>query len=75
MSKKHFIKIAALIRETLDQSRGDTSKLDHPVKAENFNRGAEYTAKVIASNLAYILAEENPRFDRSRFLEACSVNH
>jgi ABC-type Zn uptake system ZnuABC Zn-binding protein ZnuA len=32
-------------------------------------------ADIIAHNLAEIFEQENPRFDRSRFLEACSVNH
>jgi hypothetical protein len=75
MSKKHFIQVAAVLRTFLETGRKvDVSSLDHPVKAGNFNRGAEYAANVIAHNLAFIFAEENPRFDRARFLEACNVN-
>jgi len=76
MSKKHFIKVAAVLRHVIETGRKvDASSLDHPVKAGNFNRGAEHAAGVIAHNLAFIFAEENPRFDRARFLEACNVKH
>jgi hypothetical protein len=76
MSKKHFIKIAAVLRHVIETGRKvDVSSLDHPVKAGNFNRGAEYAADIIAHNLAEIFEQENPRFDRARFLEACSLNH
>jgi hypothetical protein len=76
MSKKHFIKIAAMIRETLNVGRRIKVETQaDPVKAEDFNRGVEYAAHVIASNLAFIFKQENPRFDRARFLEACNVNH
>ena len=57
MSKKHFIKIATLLR----------------VSKEAFD--ADYAITLIAENLAEIFAEENPRFDRTRFLEACNVKH
>lgn len=59
MSKKHYIKIAKLLRGA--------------AKYGIFEQG-EHGAFVVAVNLAEILAEENPRFDTARFLEACNVN-
>jgi len=36
---------------------------------------ANLYAKPIAENLAYYFAQDNPRFNRTRFLEACGVEH
>lgn len=58
MTKKHFIAIAAGIYVELQNTRSTSE-----------DRAIENTARRLAS----IFAEENPRFDRSRFLAACGV--
>lgn len=76
MSKKHFIQVAEAIRFYVETGRKvDLTKSNRPIKAANFHRGSEHAAQVIASNLAFIFEQANPRFDRSKFLEACNVNH
>ena len=76
MSKKHFIKIAEVIRFYVETGRKtDPSNSEHPIKAQNFERGARDAARVIAHNLAFIFEQENSRFDRTKFLEACNVKH
>jgi hypothetical protein len=37
-----------------------------------YDRGADIVAE-IAEDLAEIFADENPRFDRDRFIDACGV--
>jgi len=42
----------------------------------NWEDGAtpETVIREVAGQLAYTLAQDNPRFDRARFLTACGVN-
>jgi len=50
------------------------TRKDYIMIAEVFAHSAgDDLAKFLASNLADKLAEDNPRFDRARFLEACGV--
>jgi hypothetical protein len=50
------------------------TRKDYIMIAEVFARSAgDDLAKFLASNLADKLAEDNPRFDRARFLDACGV--
>jgi hypothetical protein len=63
MTRKDYVLIAQVIKAQIDMS----------------NKFQEELSKVGAQNIAYDLAwklsEDNPRFDRSRFLEACGVNN
>lgn len=50
------------------------TRKDYQLIAEVFARSAgDDLAKLIALNLADKLAEDNPRFDKARFLTACGV--
>lgn len=63
MTKKDYIKIAAVFT-------------DYQAMAENMpaNGGWRETASTeLANRLANMLAQDNPRFDRARFLTACGV--
>jgi hypothetical protein len=60
MTRCHYIKLAAALRE--DRERFD---VDGAVRF-----GVESAAKAIAD----VLAEDNSRFDRQRFLTACGVD-
>jgi hypothetical protein len=59
MTKKHFIAIAADIRENLTMSERDESEVF----------GIESQAR----SLCDVFATFNPAFDRARFLAACGV--
>lgn len=56
MTRKHFIKVAAIIA-------GDY--------ACSANDGERNRVKGIALSLSDMFAQENPLFDRARFLRAC----
>lgn len=58
MTRKHYRAIAEVIRQTADNS---------PTFMERAR------VREIAEGLASVLAADNPRFQRSRFLEACGV--
>lgn len=60
MSRKHFEVIAEAIKNSASSLR------DTP----------EHTDAIgcVARSLAAVFADENPRFDRARFLAACGVN-
>lgn len=58
MTKKHFISIAKIISERLN----NVQNLDTQLEAMN-----------LASKLADYFAQENPHFDREKFLSACGV--
>ena len=63
MTRKDYVLIAQVIKAQIDMSDKFQEELSK-VGAQN-----------IAYDLAWKLSEDNPRFDRSRFLEACGVNN
>lgn len=66
MSKKHFIAIAAKIREQLETTRAIECL---PIKVQRI------TALIqTARNLCEVFADANPRFQSHRFLVACGFN-
>lgn len=58
MSRKHYVAIAAMIRRRVD---ADATVGGHSITRE------------IAEGLADVFADDNPRFDRARFLTACGI--
>lgn len=65
MSKKHFIAIAATIRIQLENIGTDGGPY-----APAERSAVETTTR----RLCDVFADENPRFDRARFLAACGIN-
>ena len=57
MTKKHYIKIAAVFREQVEQ---------HPITAVE-----RMTLYNVLRELTPILQDDNPAFDKARFMAAC----
>ena len=68
MTKKHFISIAKIIKEQLENEQ-----LANPLVSQDIKDGAEIAVSCIAESLADYFQDENPAFDRSRFLAACGI--
>jgi len=58
MTRKDFVLLAATLRTTRSA-----------VESPDYKAACELTAR----NMAHVLANDNPRFDRARFLGACGV--
>ena len=58
MTRKDYQLIAGALKDAL-------GAIDHPQRAG---------AVLAAQELAYRLRDDNPRFDRKRFLEACGLD-
>lgn len=58
MTKKDYVAIAAVFTELLDEG--------HPARVED-------GVKMTANRMSDMLARDNPRFDRNRFLAACAA--
>lgn len=61
MTKKDYVVIAAAIRRT-----GMAITVGK-------KPSAEYALKLAATDIAATMANDNPRFNRARFLKACGV--
>jgi hypothetical protein len=61
MTRKDYVRFAAMLKNAHIEAVHDNLSSNVSV-IDN-----------IASNLAFILAQDNDRFDRSRFLRACGV--
>lgn len=62
MTRKDYVLIAEVIKTQIELS------------LKFGEDDARYGAQNIAYDLASKLSQDNPRFDRSRFLQACGVN-
>ncbi len=60
MNKKHFIALAAAIKEAYT----DCTNPEH-----------KQTVAFVAGKVARACADENPRFDDARFLAACGITN
>ena len=71
MARKHFEAIAGII------NRLDLSDTISPAMSEqsahHYLVGNRDTIDILANNIADLFPQENPRFDRERFLKACGV--
>lgn len=61
MTRKDYVAIAAAIHRT-----GMAVNIGQ-------KKSAEYALKLAATDIAATMANDNPRFDRERFLKACGV--
>jgi hypothetical protein len=59
-SKKHYVAVAREIAELLKDLDGSNAAIN--------------AIALLASRLAYVFKDDNPAFDRERFLRACGVN-
>jgi hypothetical protein len=59
-SKKHYVAVAREIAELLKDLEGSNTAIT--------------AIALLASRLACIFKDDNPAFDRERFLQACGVN-
>jgi hypothetical protein len=59
-SKKHYVAIAREIAELLKDLEGSNAAI--------------HAVALLASRVACIFKDDNPAFDRQRFLQACGVN-
>jgi hypothetical protein len=65
MTRKDYILLAAAFADALESYPiGDITER---------NYGAREALQFTARRLSYVLADENPRFDRAKFLTACEV--
>lgn len=63
MTRKDYEKIAAIFRVNRDKSQPCTG----------FVRGWNCAGQALAQDIADMLAADNHRFDRARFLKACGL--
>jgi hypothetical protein len=70
MTKKHLIAVAAILAMRIDACE---KLLDEDISGADEIRGYLYAYQQVARDLADIAAEDNPRFDRDRFLTACGA--
>ena len=73
MTRKDYVMIAETIREALGDiaSTGDSERLSDD--GRTFINGERAGVRLLALRLAEQLHSENTRFDRTRFIEACSL--
>ena len=71
MTKKHFNKIALIIADSVSDKIDKSGKSGW--ESEQIARAYKMAASQIALDMADFFADENPAFDRSRFLNACGV--
>ena len=69
MTKKDYIKFAKMIAEQRNDAWRNLQD-DSPT----YTAGRLQATKEIAHNMAAIFAEDNPNFDRDRFLKTCGLS-
>jgi hypothetical protein len=73
MSKQDYIKFAKMIKGQVNAVQsmrsGEIMNASNPI----FHDGYSVAIFNTAHNMADIFAEDNPNFDRDRFLKACGV--
>ena len=72
MSKKHYIAVAEILNKRMEYVRGQQG-CEHDNEVIERFVGAENEIANIARDLAGYFGQENPRFDRDRFLRAAGV--
>lgn len=69
MTRKHYEAMAAIIREQVEASQDGSRVRD----VESSGAYVRNVLGVVARDMARVFAQDNPRFDRSRFLAACGI--
>lgn len=76
LTKKDYVVIAEIISSTtLTTMRSSNKTIQEASMAQRacMRAGVEATTSRISRNLADYFAQDNPRFDRSRFMQACGL--
>lgn len=68
MTRKDYEAIAAAIR-----AEHDAWRIEKPEDDAKMHQAASLTCGYIAQRIAEVMARDNRRFDRARFLKACGV--
>lgn len=66
MSKKHYQAIARALYEAVQTQAHEDARIAAP-------SAARYLMAHVMEGIARVLAADNPRFDRERFVEACET--
>jgi hypothetical protein len=73
MTRKDYVMIANVIRETLNDIARDYERETISDNSRTLLVGERICARDIAYRLADQLRQDNPRFDTARFIEACGL--
>lgn len=63
MTKKDYELIASAIKANYDMA----------INSHDLKPTPDYVIKLVAETIAGVLAQQNDKFDRNRFLQACGV--
>jgi hypothetical protein len=74
MTRKDYVMIADTIRELLADIDRDGSGAIHSDKIPHVLAGERIGVHTLAMRLGEQLRQDNPRFDRTRFMAACGFN-
>ncbi len=73
LTKKYYEMIAKVIRADAAHARDDGTLETNYKDMPAWMRGAYDQWNTLVLNLADAFADDNPKFDRARFLKACGV--
>lgn len=74
MSKKHYIQIAEMFKRVIEPlAAANADEANHCAAERVQARTAKETAERLAFEFCNIAAEDNPMFNRARFLAACGI--
>lgn len=74
MTKKDYIKFAAMIKARVDELHSEVKQVNQLTDYSNL-RGKLSEVQHFAGEMANIFADDNDRFDSDRFLKACGVKN
>ena len=71
MTRKDYEKIAATLKDMrVDFAHDGLGEAEYIAYMD----GARHQFRIICENMTTMLANDNPRFDRARFLKACGLD-
>ena len=73
MTRKDYVMIAETIRELLGDIERESGPMAVCDRTRALMAGEHLGVRHVAKRLADQLRQDNPRFDRTRFIEACGL--
>jgi hypothetical protein len=73
MTRKDYVMIAAIVRELLADIERESAPMAVCDRTRFFTAGERLGVRNATLRMAQVLANDNPRFDRTRFIEACGL--